>query len=80
MTTFLSVLAALALVPYAIGGLVIVAIALLFLALAINAGYRKYKEWKSTGFCRHEFELERTNSYGAKAWYKCKHCDTERLR
>lgn len=45
MTTFLSVLAALALVPYAIGGLVIVAIALLFLALAINAGYRKYKEW-----------------------------------
>jgi hypothetical protein len=74
------ILGAIALIPYAVAGLAFGLMIFLFIILAIKAGYDKFKEWKATGFCRHEFELNRTNSYGQHHWYKCKHCKTERLK
>lgn len=41
---------------------------------------RELRAWSKTGFCKHSFKLDRTNSFGQKHWYKCEKCKEERLR
>lgn len=58
-------------------GLTLLAIFLLLLGL--SSFIRWFKERSKTGWCKHDYKLDRTNSYGAKAWYKCTKCKDEKL-
>lgn len=41
---------------------------------------RKFLAWRKTGYCKHEYELYSTNSYGQYAWYKCDKCGDKKLK
>lgn len=76
----MNILFFLALLPYVVAGIILITYILLLLYFGISIWLKKWKEWHNTGYCKHEFVLSRTNSFGAKAWYKCKKCHIEKLR
>ena len=59
-------------------GLAISLIVIIIYGLVI--AFIKFNRWRKTGFCKHDFDLWRTNSVGQHHWYKCKKCKEERLK
>ena len=63
-------------------GLQLIVIAILVLWLIVYVLillFQSFNAWRKTGFCKHEYKLDRTNSFGRKNWYKCEKCKDERL-
>lgn len=46
---------------------------------AIRAGFEKFNRWRNTGYCRHEFKLYSTHSFGNYADFKCSKCGEDRV-
>jgi hypothetical protein len=59
---------------------VLLLVMLIGVGIIIIVGLANFDTWRKTGYCRHEFELYSTNSFGQHHWYKCKKCDEKRLK
>ena len=46
---------------------------------AIRAGYEKFMKWRATGYCKHDFDLYSTHSFGNYADFKCTKCGEDRV-
>ena len=53
---------------------------LIWVIIGLVKGFKKFNAWRKTGFCQHNFKLNRTNSYGQHHWHKCEKCGEERLK
>ena len=40
---------------------------------------RKFLAWRKTGYCKHDYKLYSTNSFGQHSWYKCNKCNDKKL-
>lgn len=63
---------------FKLAGLVFIALLFLFVGLYYFVGW--FKDWKKSGFCRHNFKFTRTSSFGTSSCYKCTKCSQERWR
>lgn len=45
----------------------------------IVKGVKSLNRWRKSGFCRHDWKFNKSNSFSQKHWYKCNKCNEERL-
>lgn len=53
---------------------------IIFLFFFVIQTAKKTYAWSKTGFCRHEWKLYETFSFGPRARYKCEKCGEKSVR